>query len=72
MLTTFPLMLDPGHSKPYLAFDFGAESGRAVLGHLQSGILTTKEVRRFPNRPVNMAALSLGRNPSVVGSARNS
>jgi rhamnulokinase len=52
MLTTFPLMLDPGHSKPYLAFDFGAESGRAVLGHLQSGILTTKEVRRFPNQPV--------------------
>lgn len=39
-------------SKPYLAFDFGAESGRAVLAHLQSGILTTKEVHRFPNEPV--------------------
>lgn len=37
---------------PYLAFDFGAESGRAVLGHLQSGILTTEEVHRFPNEPV--------------------
>lgn len=39
-------------SKPYLAFDFGAESGRAVLAHLQSGILTVKEVHRFPNEPV--------------------
>ncbi|MFZ0955170.1 MAG: rhamnulokinase family protein [Candidatus Sulfotelmatobacter sp.] len=40
------------HSKPYLAFDFGAESGRAVLAHLESGILTTEEVHRFPNQPV--------------------
>ena len=39
-------------SKPYLAFDLGAESGRAVLGHLQSGILTTEELHRFPNEPV--------------------
>jgi len=39
-------------AKPYLAFDFGAESGRAVLAHLQSGILTTEEVHRFPNEPV--------------------
>ena len=38
--------------QPYLAFDFGAESGRAVLAHLQSGILTTEEVHRFPNEPV--------------------
>ena len=40
------------HSKPYLAFDFGAESGRAVLGHLRSGILTIEEVHRFRNEPV--------------------
>jgi rhamnulokinase len=38
--------------KPYLAFDFGAQSGRAVLAHLQSGILTTQEIHRFPNEPV--------------------
>jgi len=36
----------------YLAFDFGAESGRTVLGRLQSGILATEEVHRFPNEPV--------------------
>jgi len=40
------------HGKPYLAFDFGAESGRAVLAQLQSGILTTEEVHRFANEPV--------------------
>jgi rhamnulokinase len=40
------------HVKPYLAFDFGAESGRAVLAHLQSGILTTEEIHRFRNEPV--------------------
>lgn len=36
----------------YLAFDFGAESGRAILGHLQSNVLTIEEVHRFPNSPV--------------------
>jgi rhamnulokinase len=45
-------MPNPVHSKPYLAFDLGAESGRAVLGRLQSGILATEEVHRFPNEPV--------------------
>src|SRR6266567_7003643 len=40
------------HEGHYLAFDFGAESGRVVLAHLKSGILTTQEVHRFPNEPV--------------------
>jgi rhamnulokinase len=44
--------MSEGRQKPYLAFDFGAQSGRAVLAHLQSGILTTEEVRRFANEPV--------------------
>jgi len=38
--------------KPFLAFDLGAESGRAVLAHLHSGVLTTEEVHRFANEPV--------------------
>lgn len=38
--------------KPFLAFDFGAESGRAVLARLHSGVLTTEEVHRFANEPV--------------------
>jgi rhamnulokinase len=45
-------MPNPAYSKTYLAFDFGAESGRAVFGHLQGGILTTEELHRFPNEPV--------------------
>ena len=38
--------------KPYLAFDFGAESGRAILARLNGGVLTTQEIRRFKNEPV--------------------
>src|SRR5215472_9794538 len=36
----------------YLAFDLGAESGRAILGQLRSGVLDIAEVHRFPNQPV--------------------
>jgi len=45
-------MPNPSQPTTYLAFDFGAESGRAVLGHLQGGVLTTEELHRFPNEPV--------------------
>jgi rhamnulokinase len=38
----------------FLAFDLGAESGRAVLGHLKDDKLTLEEVHRFPNRPLNV------------------
>jgi rhamnulokinase len=38
-----------------LAFDLGAESGRAVLGALDAGRLTVHEVRRFPNTPLPLA-----------------
>jgi rhamnulokinase len=36
----------------YLAFDLGAESGRAVVGTLADGRLSLEEVHRFPNHPV--------------------
>jgi rhamnulokinase len=36
----------------FLAFDIGAESGRAMLGELASGSLTLHETYRFPNEPV--------------------
>jgi rhamnulokinase len=41
--------------KPFLAFDLGAESGRAVLAHVHSGVITTAEVLRFANEPVEYA-----------------
>ena len=45
-------MPDANSTQALLAFDFGAESGRAVLAHLHSGVLTHEEVHRFPNEPV--------------------
>ena len=36
----------------FLAFDLGAESGRAMSGHLRSGVLSLTEVCRFANDPV--------------------
>ena len=48
-------MPDSNSSRPYLAFDFGAESGRAILGQLDVGRLTTREIHRFKNEPVEYA-----------------
>ena len=35
-----------------LAFDFGASSGRAILGSFENGKITLKEIHRFDNEPV--------------------
>ena len=40
--------------KNYLAFDFGASSGRAILGKLHDGKLELDEVHRFSNDPVEI------------------
>lgn len=40
--------------KNYLAFDLGAESGRAILGTLADGRLTLEELHRFLNQPVTL------------------
>jgi rhamnulokinase len=39
-------------SARFLAFDLGAESGRAVVGQLDDRVLTMREARRFSNHPV--------------------
>jgi rhamnulokinase len=39
-------------AQQFLAFDLGAESGRAVTAELHGGHLTMREVRRFANEPV--------------------
>jgi hypothetical protein len=46
----------PEALKPLLAFDLGAETGRAVLAHIHSGVITTDEIHRFANEPVHYAA----------------
>jgi len=38
----------------YLAFDLGAESGRAMLGTLDGGRLAVEELHRFANTPVRV------------------
>ncbi len=38
----------------FLAFDLGAESGRAVIGHLEDDRLRLEELHRFPNGPVQV------------------
>lgn len=39
-------------TETYLAFDLGAESGRAFLGSLRDGSLDIREIHRFANEPV--------------------
>ena len=41
-------------SPAFLAFDLGAESGRAVLGRLVDDRLELQEIHRFPNVPVQL------------------
>ena len=38
----------------FLAFDLGAESGRAVVGHLEGDTLRLEEIHRFENGPVQI------------------
>src|SRR4030043_1073164 len=39
----------------FLAFDLGAESGRTILGRLENGRISTRELTRFPNAPVQVS-----------------
>jgi len=40
-------------ARQYLAFDLGAESGRAIAAKLaEDGTLTVREICRFPNQPI--------------------
>ncbi|SRR6266540_1835090 len=41
--------------RKYLTFDLGAESGRAILGSADSGVITIQEIHRFENRPIECA-----------------
>ena len=41
-------------AKTVLAFDFGASSGRAMLGSFQNGKIAFHAIHRFENNPVNL------------------
>ncbi|MEG1287420.1 MAG: rhamnulokinase family protein [Clostridium sp.] len=36
----------------FLAFDFGASSGRAIINKIENGKISMEEIHRFPNEPV--------------------
>jgi rhamnulokinase len=40
--------------RTFLAFDLGAESGRAILGTLTDGRCVLREIHRFPNRTISL------------------
>ncbi|MHA1488117.1 MAG: hypothetical protein ACTSRI_00265 [Promethearchaeota archaeon] len=40
--------------KKYLGFDFGASSGRAILGTLKNEKLFLEEIHRFSNEPIRV------------------
>lgn len=47
----------PNRRRPaahYAALDYGAESGRAVLGRVGGGLVEVEVVHRFPNRPLRL------------------
>lgn len=39
----------------FLAFDFGAESGRAILGVLDGSTISLREIHRFPNKQLRVS-----------------
>ena len=54
----------------YLAFDLGAESGRAILGTIDRGRLSLREIHRFPNGPVERAGRLHWDAPALFGEIR--
>ncbi|MGC8746328.1 MAG: rhamnulokinase, partial [Candidatus Saccharicenans sp.] len=39
-------------ARDFLAFDLGAESGRAILGQLENDKLQLRLIHRFPNKTI--------------------
>lgn len=57
--------------KLFVAFDLGAESGRAVLGRLADGRLTLEVKHRFSNIPVHMNGMLYWNTPSLWTELKN-
>jgi rhamnulokinase len=56
----------------YLALDYGAESGRGVVGAFDGTRLTLEEVHRFPTGPVRMGSTLHWDLPLLLNEGRNS
>lgn len=52
--------------KKFLGFDFGASSGRAMLGRLEDGRMTMEEIHRFPNDPVRVCGRFVWDLPRLI------
>ena len=52
--------------KCFLGFDFGASSGRAMLGTLKDGRLDLREIHRFSNDPVEICGRFMWDLPRLV------
>lgn len=59
-----------GIMRNYLAFDLGASSGRAMLGTLEAGKLTLRELYRFQNGPLERDGRLCWDYPALVGELR--
>lgn len=57
--------------KSFVAFDLGAESGRAVLGRLSKTHLSLEVKHRFANTPVRMNGALHWNTPSLWGELKN-
>jgi rhamnulokinase len=42
-------------SEKFLAYDFGAESGRVILGKLEKKKISLEEIHRFPNKQIRIS-----------------
>ncbi|RZO55481.1 MAG: rhamnulokinase [Limisphaerales bacterium] len=55
----------------YLAIDLGAESGRVMLGTLESGCISLKELSRFSNKPIREGDNIYWNIPALVKGIRD-
>ena len=54
------------HTSNYLAFDLGAESGRAVLGRFDGERVQMETLHRFPNGPVDVGGSIYWDAPAIM------
>ena len=55
----------------YLAIDLGAETGRVMLGTLESGCVSLKELSRFSNEPLRDGDGIYWNIPALIEGVRN-